>query len=82
MAKSGPFGPNPPYKTSFLAHFEAKSGPFGRFGVVRALPAPPPPPGYGPGTMHHACITDCEFAFSSIDMQAMRIYAYTYHWYR
>ena len=36
--ESGPFGPNPPHKTPFLAHFVAKSGPFGRFGVVRRTP--------------------------------------------
>ncbi len=36
--ESGPFGPNPPYKTPFLAHFVAKSEPFGRFGVVHHTP--------------------------------------------
>ena len=36
--KSGLFEPyplNPPTKTPFLAHFVTKSGPFGRFEVVR-----------------------------------------------
>ncbi len=47
MAKSGPFGPNPPYKTPFLA----KSEPFGRFGCVS--PHTPPPPGYGPASNHN-----------------------------
>ena len=56
--KCGTFGPkkltfephplNPPLKSLFLAHFVTKSGPFGRFGVVRPTPAPHPPPGYGP----------------------------------
>ena len=56
--KSGPFGPKkwtflnltppyPPTKTPFLAHFVAKSGPFGRFGGVHRTPRTPPP-GYGP----------------------------------
>ena len=31
----------PPHKTPFLAHFVAKSGPFGRFGVVRRTPRTP-----------------------------------------
>ena len=35
--------PYPPTKTPFLAHFVAKSGPFGRFGGCVAPPAPPPP---------------------------------------
>ena len=39
--ESGPFGPNPPHKTQFLAHFVAKSGPFGRLGGCIAPPAPP-----------------------------------------
>ncbi len=39
--ESGPFGSNPPHKTPFLAYFVAKSGPFGRFGVVRRTPSPP-----------------------------------------
>ncbi len=43
MTKSGPFGPNPPRKTPILAHFVAKSGPFGRFGVVRRTPTLPLP---------------------------------------
>ena len=43
MAKSGPFALNPPHKTQFLAHFMAKGGPFGRFGVLRRTP-----PGYEP----------------------------------
>ena len=37
-----PHPPYPPTKTPFLAHFVAKSGPFGRFGGCIA------PPGYGP----------------------------------
>ena len=42
--KSGLFEPhplNPPTKTPFLAHFVAKSAPFGRFWVMRRTPAPP-----------------------------------------
>ncbi len=42
MTKSGPFEPNSPHKTLFLAHFVAKSGPFVSFGRVRRTPAPPP----------------------------------------
>ena len=37
---------NPSTKTPFLAHSFGKSGPFGRFGVVRRTPRTPP--GYGP----------------------------------
>ncbi len=29
IPESGPFGPNPPHKTSFLAHFVTKSEVFG-----------------------------------------------------
>ena len=36
-----PHPPCPPSKTLFLAHFVAKSGPFGRFGGCVAPPAPP-----------------------------------------
>ena len=40
--KSGLFKPRPPLtNTPFLAHFVAKSGPFGRFVRVRHTPAPP-----------------------------------------
>ncbi len=46
---SGPFRPNPPHKTyPFLAHFVAKSGPFGRF-----LGCTPPPLATG------LCMTAC-----------------------
>ena len=38
--ESGPFGPNPPHETSFLAHFMTKSGPFG--------PNPPQKPHFSP----------------------------------
>ena len=44
--KLGLFEPhplNPPTKIPFLAHFVAKSGPFGRFGIANP-PSPPTPP--------------------------------------
>ena len=47
------FEPHPPYlptKTPFLAHFVAKSGPFGRFGGCVAPPAPPLVTGLTKGT--------------------------------
>ena len=39
--------PYPPTKTQFLAHFVAKSGPFGRLGGASHPPHPPPPPATG-----------------------------------
>ena len=39
--KSEPHPLNPPTNTPFLAHFMTKSGPFGRFGVVRCTPRTP-----------------------------------------
>ena len=38
---TSPPGPlNPLTKNTFLAHFVTKTGPFGRFGMVRGTPAP------------------------------------------
>ena len=42
-----PHPPYPPTKNPFLAHFVAKSGPFGRFGGVCRTPCTPPPPATG-----------------------------------
>ena len=54
---------NPPTKTSFLAHFVAKSGPLTDLGG-----ASHPPPGYGPGNTEKWKSFDSYFSIKHLNI--------------